>query len=809
MEQHKAAQRRSAAPVLVGAAALAAFALLSRGLITGDEIFTHDSLLSYGPFHYALDAMSEGIVPLWDPYSITGLPFYPNLNFSSLIDPLILPFIPLARLSGPDFVLWYVHFWLVKLLVFALGAYLLFSRVAGSRAAGAAGAGVLLLAVAPVSFRQLGVICAVYLTPMVMYLLLRLFDPGTRRQTRLRLALFVLTAGVSLNLFIPVYFLFNIVFYAAALVVAGAVKWREGLARFRGEDGPGLLFLLFVLAAAVMICGPLLALYIDSSGGEIFPHIRILQKNGWVYKQMMASELAGDVLSHKFTRSLGVYSSLGNLVNLVYPDMFRSYFARADYFRMNDLTSEVFQYMGIVPFVLALAALVRSRSPHRLAALLMVVITGVNMISLEGVHDRAPNVVQRLFSAVFPPLEMIDVKEQFGGFFLLYLSMLFSLGVRPLFEGRDLGAAARSLLRPVLVASAAVLAFKLAVSWACFGRLLFVSGLDLLCLAVLAAFCALLVLFAGTGKERRRPLFTVLLTAFLFIDLTAAGAAMKRYVVQPNTLSPVLKKHARKGSFGEDFELYRIPFMDVSLVYAEAVFKRKSSIAPGGVHRQMFTTKRYYDLLTNVPLEKHFALTGIVYPLLRFVPAGDAELVPGRREAFSAVREATIEELGRKVFIEKDGAAGGPAADFKSLDEFPDAPWLMAVNVKRAYRRFLEREKALVEGARRRAGDYIETDRFGVRLLEFTPNTAVFGVRSRVDGYLYYNDGWSRYWRATVDGREAELLVADYNSKAVALSAGEHTVRLVYDPLHYRLGLFAYLAAIAALLGVVLLNTRR
>jgi len=65
-------------------------------------------------------------------------------------------------------------------------------------------------------------------------------------------------------------------------------------------------------------------------------------------------------------------------------------------------------------------------------------------------------------------------------------------------------------------------------------------------------------------------------------------------------------------------------------------------------------------------------------------------------------------------------------------------------------------------------------------------------------------------WYATIDDQPTEILRAYGALAAVAVPAGEHTVRFVYDPLSYRIGAVASLLTWGALgiLGVMLLLIR-
>mgnify|MGYP001619023438 FL=1 len=70
------------------------------------------------------------------------------------------------------------------------------------------------------------------------------------------------------------------------------------------------LSIIFIMLVAA-IAAPSLATYSDSrsAGSELFPSVRILQKNASVYKELMASDIGSDALSQRFTNNRGVYSS--------------------------------------------------------------------------------------------------------------------------------------------------------------------------------------------------------------------------------------------------------------------------------------------------------------------------------------------------------------------------------------------------------------------------------------------------------------------------------------------------------------------
>ncbi len=82
-----------------------------------------------------------------------------------------------------------------------------------------------------------------------------------------------------------------------------------------------------------------------------------------------------------------------------------------------------------------------------------------------------------------------------------------------------------------------------------------------------------------------------------------------------------------------------------------------------------------------------------------------------------------------------------------------------------------------------------------VRSLHYSPNRVKIEVSLEQDGYLVLSDTFYPGWRAYVDGREVEILRANYAFKAVPLQAGSHAVLFEYRPLSFQVGLLVSLAA--------------
>jgi hypothetical protein len=79
-------------------------------------------------------------------------------------------------------------------------------------------------------------------------------------------------------------------------------------------------------------------------------------------------------------------------------------------------------------------------------------------------------------------------------------------------------------------------------------------------------------------------------------------------------------------------------------------------------------------------------------------------------------------------------------------------------------------------------------DQSQARILAETPGRVVVVTQTPAPGWLLLSDVWYPGWRATVDGRAAEVLRADYLFRAIRLEAGAHQIVFAYRPLSFWLG---------------------
>ncbi len=86
-----------------------------------------------------------------------------------------------------------------------------------------------------------------------------------------------------------------------------------------------------------------------------------------------------------------------------------------------------------------------------------------------------------------------------------------------------------------------------------------------------------------------------------------------------------------------------------------------------------------------------------------------------------------------------------------------------------------------------------------VTFVAYGLNEIELAVETSEAGWLVLSDVYYPGWRATVDGQSADVLRANYTFRAVHLPAGEHTVRMIFSPLAWRVGLALSLVTWGAL----------
>jgi hypothetical protein len=89
-----------------------------------------------------------------------------------------------------------------------------------------------------------------------------------------------------------------------------------------------------------------------------------------------------------------------------------------------------------------------------------------------------------------------------------------------------------------------------------------------------------------------------------------------------------------------------------------------------------------------------------------------------------------------------------------------------------------------------------------VQIMSEGNNRLELQVSAKENSLLVLSDTFFPGWKAFVDGKKTRIYRADYNFRAIPLTAGTHRVEFVYDPMSFRLGGGATLLGIFGCIGM-------
>jgi len=697
----------------------------------------------------------------------------------------------------------YVYFCLMRLFLLVIGSYYLYRYITGSRLSAMLAAGVLLFSIAPTYLRQNGIVNTMFLTPFTLFFLVKYLNEIRHPRRYLYLMGFVFFTGWSMNIFIPAYFLFNLalfmlVFFALRLTpiaeTATNLFHRKSMAMLGGA-----LVLIILMSAPSMLT----YLYDSANDGELFPLLRIIQKAGG-FKGIMATEIGSDILKAEFTNQLGVFVSYGDLANLIFPDIRAS----LPYFSQRNIVSEIRLYMGIIPFMLCIIGYFFSKSRYRHLSAILLGILLINMFSFYGVDGKQFNFLQNVFSTLFPPLEMIEVREAFGGFFLMYMCMLASMGFKVLTDRQLLHDLLDRRFYLISAGCACILLIKVIITWFYGKRVVIASTMDLFVLFEMFFFCA--VSYLVKKKIVRDKIFHLVIFATIFVELFVYNVKVtNQTLIGFDDYNQYIKKTYSFQQYDTPlnryaFQHYREPLpASPNVAYGENIIRTKGAMS-GGNNHIMFTTKRFYDYYTHVPLEMQMLLSGIAFPIIQFYKTNRVKVIRSPKEVLAHFSRARASEFDHSLFVEtiKDGKDRVHRLfEAKNIDQYPNLPYL---NRNYIFKMIKANNLApQVARLRMKLKDFLNTKEYSIHVTGFSPNSIEIHVNNTVEGYLFYGDGWSKYWQAFDGNRELPVRVANYNFKAVFLETGSHSLRFVFNPLHYKFGLMAYCIGFLGTIGII------
>ncbi len=85
-----------------------------------------------------------------------------------------------------------------------------------------------------------------------------------------------------------------------------------------------------------------------------------------------------------------------------------------------------------------------------------------------------------------------------------------------------------------------------------------------------------------------------------------------------------------------------------------------------------------------------------------------------------------------------------------------------------------------------------EKRRFTFSISQYDCNSCDMRVSTDKDGFLYWADGYDKWWDAYINGKEVPIYRANIDFKAIVLPKGENNVRFVYNPVLLKVALLVF-----------------
>ena len=811
--------------VEIGAAAIGLTALLyflRSMLLGGDATITHDNIVwGYPIFQYFAEGVLRGHLPLWNPFTHGGEPFYTLLPHFRLFDPNTFLVVRIGSLFTHDLLILFHWDRVVRIILGAFGTYLV--------------------------LRSFTNYIAVRLS-LIPILLFSSFMTGSFQQ------------DAFMNQFIWVPY---IVFFLLRIVHQGDLRWRNwlGLAAFLGLNWQSLFFvgswvtllffsfglLLFrrdlvsrlihqrqvyiraaVLAAIVFLTAIPSAILFLSQKGYVFPP-RMLDVEyqgrpplgGPIQYESTSSVIKQPlVLPYSYLAYTGSFSTMWDFIQLVSPDGSR--IARPGGNGWGS-PSEAFIYVGLAVWAIAVLGLVLGK--HDLKSVWTIVGGGFALLMLGpsgGLH--------RLLYYVYPPLWFVRHTHSFVLFFVFVALYFYVIGANELVddfsEMFSFSQKHRRLMKPasgaaVLLGTAIAFGLVYLSSYA-FVLIPFGSCVLWMMRRILGSMGLLLVIIgsyltAVLLLSTNRVEFVVRTSVFLFIpilvlSLIALLSRRKIYnVPAPLVFVPVLLFTTADVlyCFVDYSRLYHGIRPDNFLFYNPSAqnttpFPKERRPYPPAIDNSVYGENiRYLSLLYREPhlvegiIEKHPKAAEVMLgpnadPSAAGVPGTVQYVLANRRwstfflpmnyfrlinthlptdiiEAIFAIKQPLLQFKTKAVVLDDDRALN-QLADMGSEagPEFLKNTVILAQSVS--------------DPALRRSEFAKEEHPWTYEVVEYTYDSLNLKISTDAAGFIYWADGYDPSWHAFLNSTEIPVIRANLNFKAVAVPSGQSEIRFVYSP---------------------------
>lgn len=755
-------------------------------VLTGELLLVERDLTSFFyPFRYLwIETARQGHFPFWNPYIKCGVPLFATIQAGVLYPfSLLYLFLPLDLAFNWTVIL---HFFLAAVFTYAL-------------------------------MREL----------------------GATAQGALAAALAFLFSGYLISVHNVLNTLLSVSWYPLAmlggcrLVQYGKIRWAVAAAAtlFCMFLGGGAEVVLFTFASLILLClyPKLLLLRITGNSPSLKRRLGLLGLTLMVFLGVSMVQILPFLelypQSHRYGGiDLGEATrwSLAprDLFYFLVPDLFGKRTSPGRYWEMQNYLKTI--YLGPVTFLLAGICFVRQgkRILPLLTALGLVLVLALGKYTplYPFLYKHLP-----LFSNLRYPVKFLFL-------FVFYLCVLSGLGLDMLakrfFEKNKVTPWCTSLQAGLIIALAGLLLLAVffparvlvqVQKWS--GNTLDPAYLPMVLhnfkrLLLIMIFTLILIFFGLRQKLTRigSPLLLMLLGLDLFLG--NRGYAMK----------------LDAGTFHAETEIIRTLKADGDLFRFHVMpEKRDLSVITSHNYRD-FHLKRKDALDYDLMMEHHlFDIDGYNVPLQ---PRYERFMSVIRNQPLASIRNLLDMMNVKYLLSESPVDISGYSLVWKGAETnklYQNRNWMP--------RAFLVKNFKVLEGDQEFARAFIESDinyretllleskpvgflalnkkpavpalRSAVKIVKYENNRMVFDVSTPEAAFLFMSEAYYPGWKAYVDGKDEEILRANYLFRAIPVGPGSHRIEVVFEPLSFKVGLAVSLFTVFLLLAGWIIWARR
>lgn len=746
---------------------LALWPVLNVGVDWAPGLAEHDARTQWYPWRvYAAESIRAGHLPLWNPYVLCGTPFLADFQSAVFYPPNLLYCILSVALATKIIVV--LHIWLSAAFTF-----LLCRLIGAGRWASLAG-GIAFAFCAPQLLRvpagHWGVSCAIPWLPLILFCA----EWTLRRPGHWPFLLGVLAVALQLLSGIPQYVLITAILVTLFVLLRLAFDWPGARPAAVRAGGIAAFYAVGACLAGIQLWP---AMEAASQGARSLP-----MRPEWVQQFSLGPECLLTLLVP------GVFGGTGGHV----------YWGRYFFWEMNA-------YIGIVAFVLALFGIVAGK-PRRLAWGLGIAAILMLLLSL-GRHTPLMGIV----AAVLPFGDALRGASKFLLPFAGVMALLAALGLDVLLRHKDEEWRKLQWI-PLIVAAVILLSLmfmpSLQKAVKSTGETFppaRVTTADSMVMyfvrwAVAMGLVASLLLVPRMRRMTARVAPAVIIGAMVLDAITFSWVFMggwSAFKAKDSSWPTGAGESLRKVDSGA--RLWALCGPEIN----DAMLERVPT--PEGIEPN--PPQRFHILFRtaqNQPIDIAPSIYQITVP-----GALNDRLAAGR--VLAPIR-VTHTGPGQRIVAQGDkwhaveNVSPVPRAAFYPLARYARNPGDALDMTLRADPR---REVVIESDAAEQPPQSAALPQPAVFLRD-DPEDVTIKVNASGPGWLVLRDNFFPGWTARVDGRDADILPADFAFRAVRLdAAGEHTVSFRYRPASLQIGLASTLCAVLFCGLVLVLAWRR